>query len=188
MKQLVRLWKRPSYDGKTFSYYLLYYDEKGRRRQKALGHADARKAERQRAQLERELRMGIVEPGSMKLSEFLEDCLAKTQGQVRENTLREYGFAMNHFIKTIGNIDYLNVRHEHGEQFIRACLDAGNSPATANKKMRSLKRLFELACERGQLAENPLRRIRNPKVPRNKVCVFSDEECRRLLRAAKEMV
>ncbi len=48
-KQLVRLWKRPSYDGKRFTYYLLYTDEQGRRRQKSLGHADARKAERKRA-------------------------------------------------------------------------------------------------------------------------------------------
>jgi hypothetical protein len=87
MKTLVRLWKRPSHDGKKFSYYLLYYDENGERRQKALGHTDARKAERERAQLERELRMGIVEPGSMKLTEFLKDSLERTRGQVRENTL-----------------------------------------------------------------------------------------------------
>ncbi len=34
MKQLVRLWERPSYDGKRFTYYLLYTDEQGKRRQK----------------------------------------------------------------------------------------------------------------------------------------------------------
>ena len=39
-KQLVRLWERPSYDGRRFRYYLLYTDEQGRRRQKSLGHAD----------------------------------------------------------------------------------------------------------------------------------------------------
>jgi len=27
MKKLVTLWKRPSYDGKSFTYYLLYTDE-----------------------------------------------------------------------------------------------------------------------------------------------------------------
>ena len=48
MKQLVKLWERPSYDGKKFTYYLLYTDEQGRRRQKSLGNADRRKAERQR--------------------------------------------------------------------------------------------------------------------------------------------
>ena len=94
MKQLVTLWKRPSHDGKRFRYYLIYIDEDGKRRQKSLGHTDARKAERQRAQFERELRMGIVEPASMKLSEFIQDSLDRTGKQIRENTRREYAFAM----------------------------------------------------------------------------------------------
>ena len=45
MKRLVTLWKRPSYDGTRFTYYLLYTDEQGKRRQKSLRHTDARKAE-----------------------------------------------------------------------------------------------------------------------------------------------
>ncbi len=57
MKKLVTLWKRPSYDGKSFTYYLLY-NENGKRKQKSLGHVDRRKAERQRVQFERELRNG----------------------------------------------------------------------------------------------------------------------------------
>ena len=44
MKKRVQLWKRPTYDGSRYTFYLLYTDEQGRRRQKALGHADARKA------------------------------------------------------------------------------------------------------------------------------------------------
>ena len=36
VKQLVRLWERPSYDGRRFRYYLLYTDPQGRRRQKSL--------------------------------------------------------------------------------------------------------------------------------------------------------
>ena len=39
-KKLVTLWERPSYDGNGFTYYLLYTDETGKRRQKSLGHAD----------------------------------------------------------------------------------------------------------------------------------------------------
>jgi hypothetical protein len=42
-KQLVRLWERPSYDGKRFRYYLLYTDEQGRRRQKSLGQMSREK-------------------------------------------------------------------------------------------------------------------------------------------------
>lgn len=152
MKKLVRLWKRPSHDGQKYTYYLLYYDADGRRKQKALGHADKRKAEKQCAQLARELRMDHFEVGSMKLSEFLEDSLSRTRGQIRENTYLEYDSAMRQFIDVIGNIDYRNIRHEHGERFIQICLDGGNRPATVAKKIGSLKRLFQLAVERGYCA------------------------------------
>ena len=57
MKELVRLWKRPSRDGKRFTFVLIYKDERDRKRFESLGHVDSRKAERQRAQKERELRM-----------------------------------------------------------------------------------------------------------------------------------
>jgi integrase len=184
MKQLVTLWKRPSHDGKRFRYYLIYIDEDGKRRQKSLGHTDARKAERQRAQFERELRMGIVEPASMKLSEFIQDSLDRTGKQIRENTRREYAFAMKHFIRVVGNIDFLSVQHRHGEKFLRACLDSGNSPATGAKKIRHLKRLFRLAVDRGQSEVNPLARVRPPRVSKRKVHVFTDDECTRLVKTA----
>ena len=65
---------------------MLYTDEQGKRKQKSLGHSDARKAERRRAQFEHELRMGVVEPGSMKLSDFVEENLTRTGDQIREST------------------------------------------------------------------------------------------------------
>lgn len=185
-KQLVRLWKRPSYDGKKFTFYFLYTDEQGRRRQKSLRHTDARRAERQRAQFERELRMGIVEPDSMKLSEFLKNSSHRTRGQVRESTLYQAQIAMEHLMQVIGDIDYHRVKHEHGERFMQACLDKGNTPATATKKLRHLKRLFQLAVDRGQLDENPLRRIRQLRIAKRKIRVFGGDECSRLIRAARE--
>jgi integrase len=185
MNQLATLWKRPSYDGKRFTYYLLYTDEQGRRRQKSLKHADARKAERQRAQFERELRMGVVEIRSMKLSAFLEDSLRRTCGQVRESTLVQHSISMKHFIKVVGDIDFLKIRHEHGERFVQTCVAEGNSLATANKKIRSLKRLFQLAVERCQFEENPFKKVRKPRVPRRKVRVYSQDECERLIRSGQ---
>lgn len=106
-KQLVRLWKRPSYDGKRFTYYLLYTDEQGKRRQKSLHHTDYRKAVHQRAKLERELEMGVVEPVSMRLSQFVKDSMVRTGVQIRESTWLEYESAMSDFIRVVGNRDYL---------------------------------------------------------------------------------
>ena len=86
MKKLVKLNKRPLCGGQKFAYILRYKDQNGKRRWESLGHADQRKAEKQRAQKEKELGMGYVEPGSMKLMDFLEDSLARTGDQIREST------------------------------------------------------------------------------------------------------
>ena len=69
-KELVRLRTRPSRDGKTFVYMFDFVDAEGRRRRVSLGHADRLKAESQRKQTERELRMGVTTPPPMKLSLF----------------------------------------------------------------------------------------------------------------------
>ena len=72
MKQLVKLWERPSFDGKRFKYYLLYTDGEGKRRQRSLGHANRQKAERERAQLERHLYMALSDAAPMTLKQFVE--------------------------------------------------------------------------------------------------------------------
>jgi integrase len=186
-KQLVRLWERPSYDGKKFTYYLLYTDEQGRRRQKTLGHADRRKAERQRGQFERKLTMGAVEPGSMKLTDFLEDSLIRTGDQIRESTRVEYRSAMEDFIGVIGDVDYATVRQMHGELYRQTCLDRGNTPATVTKKLKEIKRFFQLAVERRQRDENPLKYVKVLRSPKKKIRIYSEDECDRILRIASQI-
>ncbi|GAH76245.1 unnamed protein product, partial [marine sediment metagenome] len=120
MKQLVKLNKRPTWDDRGFTYFLRYEGEDGKRKWETLGHADRRKAEKQRAQKERELRMGYIEPGSMRLRDFMEDSLARTGDQIRESTRRIAETAMNDFIGTIGNIDFRSVTLAHGELYRQA--------------------------------------------------------------------
>ena len=187
MNKLAKLRTRPSRDGKTFVYRLEYVNTEGKRRRVSLGHADRRKAESQMKQTERELRMGVLGPAPMKLSEFLEDSLARTQGQVRASTLTEQETAMNQLIETIGDVDLQKVQYRHGEHFIQACLDRGNRPATAYKKVATLKRLFQLAVLRGQLDNHPFRNLQGPKSAEQEVRVYEDEQCRRLLKAAREI-
>lgn len=76
------------------------------------------------------------------------------------------------------------MRHEHGERFTSACLDKGNSPATVAKKIRHIKRVFQLAVDRVQLEANPLKRVRQSKSPRRKVRVYGKDELDRIVRIA----
>jgi len=188
--KLVGLRTRPSRNGKCFSYFLDYIDLDGKRRRVSLGHADRHRAERQRAQKERELRMGIVAPRSMRLSEFLRDSLSRTGDQIRESTVIDYRSAMQDFIGVVGDMDFRKVTQTDGEKFRQLLLDRGNSPATVAKKLRSIKRFFALAVERDQLDKNPLRYIKPPKTAKKsakkRIRVYSDDERKRILKAASE--
>ena len=163
MKELVRLRMRPSRDRKSFRYMLDYVDRDGKRRQISLGHADKRRAERQRSEKELELRANVAEPISMRLTEFIRDSLIRTKGQVRASTLDDTARTLRDFVACVGDIDLQDVRYEHGERFIQYCLARNLTAGTTTKKVKQLKRVFQLAEDRGQLDRHPLRRLKAPK-------------------------
>jgi integrase len=187
MNKLVRLWKRPSRDGKCFSYVLIYRDEQGKTRYASLGHTDRQKALRQCAKKERELQMGYVEPGFMRIHDLLEDSLHRSRGSIAEGTYQEYDTAVRQFVQVVSDVDYRSICQEHGEQFMRACISNGNRPATVAKKIATLKRQFNLAVERNQLEDNPFRHLKKPKTSDGEIHVYSDEECDRLVKAARDL-
>jgi len=167
MKELVRLRMRPSRDRKSFRYMLDYVDQTGKRHQISLGHA-------------------VTGPVSMKLSDFFRESLMRAKKQVRATTLSETKRSMKDFIECVGDIDVQEVRYEHGERFIQYCLDRKLSAGTVTKKVKHLKRVFQLAEDHGQLDRHPLRRLKPPKVSKRKIRVFTDQECHNLCRAARQ--
>jgi integrase len=179
---------RPSRDGKSFAYFIDYKDEDGKRKRVSLGHTDRQKARRQQAQKGRELRMGIVEPQSLRLSDFVRDSLAKTGDQIRESTREEYASTMGDFIRVVGDKDLQRVSLQDGERYRQACLDEGNCPATVVKKLKEIKGLFQTAVKRRQLDENPLAHIQMPKYSAKDVHIFAQAECDRIVRAARDFV
>jgi integrase len=186
MKQLVRLRMRPSRDRKSFRYILDYVGRDGKRHQTSLGHTDKRKAERQRYEKELELRVNVAGPISMRLTDFFQDNISRTKGQVRTTTLNDTAKTMRDFAECVGDIDVQDVRYEHGERFIQYCLAQNLTAGTTTKKVKQLKRVFQLAEDRGQLDRHPLRRLKPPKAPKRKIRVFTESECRNLCRAARQ--
>jgi integrase len=179
---------RPSRDGKSFAYFIDYKGEDGKRKRVSLGHADRRKAWRQQAQKERELRMGIVAPESIRLSEFVMDSLARTGDQIRESTRDGYLSTMTDFIAVVGDKDLQHVSIQDGERYRQVCLERDNRPATVVKKLKQIKCIFETGIKRRQLDENPLAHIKMPKCPTAEINVFSEAECGRIVRAAQDLV
>jgi len=169
-------------------YYLRYVDLNGKRRCESLGHGDVRKAEKQQAKKEKELRMGYCNPGSVNLKEFMEDSLERTGSTIRESTREEYRAAMEDFIKVVGDVDFQSITLKKAELYRQACLDRGNSPATVTKKLIEIKRFFELAAKRKQIDENPLKYIDMPKSKKKKVRIYSETECQEMLKTARDFI
>jgi site-specific recombinase XerD len=163
-----------------------YLDLCGKRQRVSLVHRDIRKAQKQIALLEKELKMGFIRPESMSLKQLYLDHKEKTRGHIRQSTLSLNLAALEEFIVKIGNIDICNISFEHGERFLQCCLDKGNAPATAGRKIRHLKRVFQLAVDRGQLDSNPFRRLKLPRCPEKEIRVLDDTECQQLRKAATD--
>ena len=184
MSELVRLRIRSLRSRQKFTYMLDYIDKNDKRRRISLGHSDKRRAEQQKKQKERELKMGVISPASMRLSEFFEDSLIRTGDQIRASTRVETEKAMTDFVRAIGDIDYQRVTFREGEQYRQALLDMGNNPSTVIKKLKCVKHIFQLAVDRGQLEYNPIKRVKAPKAPKKKIEVYSPEECSQMIKAA----
>jgi site-specific recombinase XerD len=76
--------------------------------------------------------------------------------------------------------DVASVRREHIESYIEDCLTRF-APATANQRYRSLQAFFKWATEEGEVADNPMKRMRPPTIPEKAVPVLSDDQIRQLL-------
>jgi integrase len=181
-KNGVRLWFRSL----TSSYVLIWTDETGTQRQEDLGHGDKRKAVRQQAEKEAQLKCDATAPVvSMRLSELLVDYRERTRGQVAEATQYLTDSAVRRLIKAVGDLDITRIRYQHGERLLQAILDAKLSPATANQCLRHLKAFFTRAVRRGQLEVNPLKDVKQLREEDPEVRVLEDKDAIKLLEAAK---
>ena len=75
-----------------------------------------------------------------------------------------------------------------GEYDRQYCLDQGNAPATVARKLKEIKAVFQLAVRRRQLEDNPLAYITKPRCPKTEIRTYSDDECRRMVKAAREFI
>ena len=94
---------------------------------------------------------------------------------------------MEDFIRVVGNLDYRRVSLNDAEYYRQSCLNRSNSPATVAKKLTEIKCVFNAAVARNQLDENPLRWIKTPKCTKNDIHIYSDDECERILKAARDL-
>lgn len=77
-----------------------------------------------------------------------------------------------------------SIRREHVESFVEDLL-ARYKPATAAVRFRSLQQFFRWALEDGEIATNPMERMKMPRVPEEPPRVLADDDVRALLKACE---
>jgi len=113
------------------------------------------------------------------------------KGQVAYGTLQEHIRALTFFENFIGGLIVLSkIQPRNAEAFIASRLASGCCPATVNKDIATLHRVFNLAIEpRGYLAEgqNPFAKIRKRKMAQTPQRYVAVEEYRALTNAVKNL-
>ncbi|MFC1604624.1 tyrosine-type recombinase/integrase [Planctomycetota bacterium] len=124
-------------------------------------------------------------PIRITLVDFSLEHIKVMMGQVAYATLMDQKRALRLFEKFIGGLVRLKeIQPRHAEAFIAERLASGLAVGTANKDIRTLRRIFNLAIDpRGYLGENqnPFGRIRQRKKAQKKIRYVSTKEYRLLL-------
>jgi integrase len=143
--------------------------------------------------LELQSRVNVGKPDKPKnvtLEEFMDEHKHVMKGQVAYATLRDQMRALTFFKKFIDRpIVIAKIQPRHAEAFIAHRLASGSTTATANKDIRTLRRVFNLAIEpRGHLAEgqNPFAKMKQRKKAQQPIRYVTVEEYRKLMNAAEK--
>ena len=130
------------------------------------------------------------QPNKIALADFAAEHEKVMLHQVARGTLRDQMRALRMFMDHVGkNMVLRCIRPRHAESFIATRLASGVKVGTANKDIRTLRRIFNLAIEpRGYLSEdgNPFRSIKQRRMSPRPIRYVSPSEFRALQNAASD--
>ncbi len=144
-----------------------------------------KEAERHASELQKQVRLGKADrPKKITLREFRLEHGQVMKGQVAYGTIQEHMRALKFFENYIGSSIVLSkIQPRNAEAFVAYRLASGCCPATVNKDIGTLHRIFNLAIEpRGYLADgqNPFAKIKKRKMAQSPLRYVTIEEYRAL--------
>lgn len=169
---------------RPFRWAVRWFGLKGTRYSRSF--KNRKEAERFAENKQLEIRRGRGDPlPVITLADFASEHKRVMRGQVAWGTLKDQMRAMNLFMDHVGpQISLQSVLPRHAESFIASRLASGLEPATVNKDIRTLKRLFNLAIEpRGYLlaGTNPFRYMKPRQKAENPKRYISPKEYKALM-------
>jgi integrase len=131
------------------------------------------------------------QPKAITLEAFAAEHGRIMRGQIAPATLWDQMRALRMFMEHVGkNISLKSVSPKDAESFVAARLASGVKATTANKDIRTLKRIFNLAIEpRGYLSAecNPFRKIKQRKISPKPVRYVTPKEFQALVDSTTDM-
>ena len=121
------------------------------------------------------------------LIEYLEQWLGTIRESVRPRTLDQYTqIVRGHIASRLGNIKLKDMRPDQIQAFYNEKLDGGTSARTVLLIHAVLHRALVHALKLGLIGRNPVDAVTRPKVKRKEMRVFTDDQARAFLSAAKQ--
>lgn len=168
-------------DKRPFRWAVRWFGMDGQRYSKSF--KTRKLAERFAEKKQQEVRQGKADPPrSITLKDFAREHLALLKGSVARKTLKVHRSALEELAEAVGpHLLLRRIAVRDIERFKSRRLATGVSPATANKEICTLKRVFNLAIIRGYLHAdgNPCVAIPMLKVAPKHPAYISPEDFRR---------
>ncbi len=175
---------------RRYSWSVRWFGTDGKRYSKSF--STRKEADRFARKLQEEVNSGTQDKTEkISFHEFVKEHERLIQGQVAYGTVVEQMHKLALFKNFIGGQTLLsNIKPRDAEAFICQRIASGLSPATVNKDIRTLRRIFNLAIDpRGYLKEgrNPFVKIKQRKKTLKPVNYLSIEEYHTLLKSTDDL-
>jgi len=169
------------------SWSVRWFGSDGKRYSKSF--KTRKEAERYAEGKQSDVRKGKADPPpNISLQDFIAEHEKVMNGQVAPQTLYDQVRALRLFSQHVGkNMQLDRIRPRYAESFVASRLASGIKTASANKDIRTLKSIFNLAIEpRGYLLpdQNPFRKIKQRKQSLKPIRYVTPQEFQRAISAA----
>jgi site-specific recombinase XerD len=119
---------------------------------------------------------------------FLLSLRASGKSPKTELKYRESVELLDRFVKEMGMPPIEKLTAEHLRHYFMACFDKGNKASTVDTRYRSLQAFYKWLIEEGERTDNPLTRIKAPRVEQVIQPHYTPEDINRVLLACDTSV
>lgn len=179
-----RVWIEKRRGKRDNAYRLRWYDEVNQLQSENLGPG-RRHAEQRRSEKEAELNNAKDEIERIGLKAFIKEHLSLMEGQLASSTVKDQRETLEGFLEYVSDVQLDEIKPKIAEKYFARRLRKVRA-ATANKNLRTLRAIFNLAIRRGYLESNPISAIRPVREPKRALRILREEEIAKLLHACPD--